>query len=69
MAQYHGKNVGVVLAGCGVYDGAEIHESVITLLALDRTGVQITCIAPNVLQMHVINHTEGQPVEGETAQS
>ena len=26
---------GVVLSGCGVYDGSEIHEAVTTLLALD----------------------------------
>lgn len=50
------KKVGVLLSGCGVFDGAEIHESVITLLALDRAGVDIICIAPNVEQYHVINH-------------
>ena len=50
------KKVGVLLSGCGVFDGAEIHESVITLLALDRAGVQIVCMAPNMEQYHVINH-------------
>jgi enhancing lycopene biosynthesis protein 2 len=50
------KKVGVVLSGCGVYDGSEIHEAVITLLALDRQGVEIICMAPNVDQMHVVNH-------------
>ncbi|MBL7046174.1 MAG: isoprenoid biosynthesis glyoxalase ElbB [Candidatus Marinimicrobia bacterium] len=58
--------VGVVLSGCGVYDGAEIHESVITLLALDRAGVEILCMAPDVDQMHVINHLTGEVSEGET---
>ena len=28
--------VGVLLSGCGFLDGAEIHESVFTLLALDQ---------------------------------
>lgn len=50
------KKVGVVLSGCGVYDGSEIHEAVITLLALDRQGVEIICMAPNIDQMHVVNH-------------
>ena len=50
------KKVGVLLSGCGVFDGAEIHESVITLLALDRAGVEIVCMAPNMEQYHVINH-------------
>lgn len=50
------KKVGVLLSGCGVFDGAEIHESVITLLALDRADVDIICMAPNVEQYHVINH-------------
>ena len=34
------KKIGVVLSGCGVYDGAEIHESVVTLLAIDRNGAE-----------------------------
>lgn len=54
------KNVGVVLSGCGVYDGAEIYESVITLLALDRAGANVICMAPNVDQAHVINHLTGE---------
>jgi len=48
--------VGVLLSGCGVFDGAEIHEAVLTLLALDRAGAEIVCMAPNVDQAHVINH-------------
>jgi enhancing lycopene biosynthesis protein 2 len=60
-----GKKVGVVLSGCGVYDGAEIHESVITLLALDRHGAEAVMCAPDVAQMHVVNHLTGAVVEGE----
>jgi len=48
--------VGVLLSGCGVFDGAEIHEAVLTLLALDKAGAEIVCMAPNMDQVHVINH-------------
>lgn len=58
--------IGVVLSGCGVYDGSEIHEAVITLLALDRVGAEVVIMAPNRDQMHVVNHLTGEPVEGET---
>ncbi|EAT16667.1 isoprenoid biosynthesis glyoxalase ElbB [Desulfuromonas acetoxidans] len=58
--------VGVVLAGCGVYDGSEIHESVITLLALDRADAEIVCMAPNAEQLHVVNHLTGEVAEGES---
>ncbi|AHG19744.1 isoprenoid biosynthesis protein [Chania multitudinisentens RB-25] len=53
------KQVGVVLSGCGVYDGTEIHEAVLTLLALDRAGAQAVCFAPDKTQLHVINHLSG----------
>ncbi|MCR6633187.1 MAG: isoprenoid biosynthesis glyoxalase ElbB [Magnetospirillum sp.] len=49
----------VVLSGCGVYDGAEIHEAVLTLLAIDRVGGTYQCFAPDVAQMHVVNHLTG----------
>ena len=57
--------VAVVLAGCGVYDGAEIHESVLTILALTRAGAQITFLAPETDQLHVIDHLTGQPQAGQ----
>ncbi len=57
------KKVAVVLSGAGVMDGAEIHESVITLLALDRQGAQVQCLAPNILQMHVIDHLSSKPTD------
>ena len=53
------KKVGVVLSGCGVYDGAEIHEAVLTLLALQREGADVLMTAPDKEQMHVINHLTG----------
>ena len=54
------KKIAVILSGCGVYDGAEIHESVITLLRLDQRGAQVECFAPDVAQLHVINHLTGE---------
>lgn len=50
----------VVLAGCGVFDGAEIHEAVMTLYAIDRIGDTYQIFAPNVKQHHVINHLTGE---------
>jgi enhancing lycopene biosynthesis protein 2 len=52
----------VVLSGCGVYDGSEIHEAVMTLYAIDRAGGTYQVFAPNVFQHHVINHVSGEPV-------
>ena len=56
------KNVAVILSGCGVYDGAEIHESVITLLRLDQRGAKVQCFATDIAQLHVINHLTGEPM-------
>jgi enhancing lycopene biosynthesis protein 2 len=53
------KRIGVLLAGCGHQDGAEIHEAVITLLALDRAGVEIKMMAPNKSQSDTLNHRTG----------
>lgn len=57
------KKIGLILSGCGVYDGAEIHESTLTLLAIDKLGHQAVCMAPNVEQMHVINHLNGEVMD------
>ncbi|MBB3102615.1 isoprenoid biosynthesis glyoxalase ElbB [Azomonas macrocytogenes] len=59
------KKVAVILSGCGVYDGSEIYESVITLLRLDQRGAEVQCFAPDISQLHVINHLTGE----ETAES
>ncbi|OYT96067.1 MAG: isoprenoid biosynthesis protein ElbB [Pseudomonas sp. PGPPP3] len=56
------KKVAVILSGCGVYDGAEIHESVLTLLRLDQRGAQVQCFAPDIEQHHVLNHLSGEPM-------
>ena len=60
------KSVAVILSGCGVFDGAEIHESVLVLLALDRANAHVICTAPDVLQHHVVNHLTKQTVPNES---
>ena len=55
--------VGVILSGCGFKDGAEIHESVLTLLALDRAGVETVCFAPDIAQAKVVNHLTGEDAD------
>jgi enhancing lycopene biosynthesis protein 2 len=59
------SRVAVVLSGCGVFDGTEIQEAVLTLLALDRAGAQYQCLAPNKNQLHVVDHVSKKPT-GET---
>jgi enhancing lycopene biosynthesis protein 2 len=56
------RTVGVILSGCGFKDGAEIYESVLTLLALDRMGLNALCMAPDIEQAKVINYVTGQEV-------
>jgi enhancing lycopene biosynthesis protein 2 len=55
--------IGVVLSGCGVNDGSEIHEAVITMLELDKAGVEMVLMAPNIDQLHVINHATGDEMD------
>jgi enhancing lycopene biosynthesis protein 2 len=50
------KKFAVVLSGCGVFDGAEIHEAVLTLLAIAQQGASYEIFAPDIDQYHVINH-------------
>jgi enhancing lycopene biosynthesis protein 2 len=59
------KRVGVVLSGCGFLDGAEIHEATCTLLSLDRRGAKLVALAPDVEQMHVVDHVKSAPAEGQ----
>lgn len=54
------KKIGVVLSGCGVYDGSEIHEAVLTLLAIDRNGAEALCMAPD-MELAEVDHLTGQP--------
>jgi len=52
--------VGVLLCGCGMYDGSEVHEATLTLFFLDRAGAEIVCMAPDIGQAEVVNHISGQ---------
>ena len=54
------KKVAVILSGCGVFDGSEIYESVITLLELDKGGADVTIFAPDISQLKVVNHQKGE---------
>lgn len=60
------KKIAVLLSGCGVYDGSEIYESVLTLHNIERQGARYQCLAPNIEQRHVINHLTGKVAEGES---
>ncbi len=59
------KKFAVVLSGCGVFDGAEIHEATLTLLAIARAGATYQCFAPDIKQYHVINHLTGEEMKEE----
>ncbi|MDO9511325.1 MAG: isoprenoid biosynthesis glyoxalase ElbB [Bacteroidales bacterium] len=54
------KKIAIVLAGCGVFDGAEIHEAVLSMLAIQKQGAEFQLFAPDIAQSHVINHLSGE---------
>jgi enhancing lycopene biosynthesis protein 2 len=58
--------VAVVLSGCGVFDGSEIHEAVACLIALDRRGAHIICTAPSIPQSTVMNHATKEPAKDQS---
>lgn len=57
------KKIGVLLSGSGVYDGSEIHETTLALLAIAQNGGEAVCLAPDVNQHHVVNHITGEEME------
>ena len=59
------KRFAVILSGCGVFDGAEIHEATLTLLAIAKAGCSYECFAPDKEQAQVINHLTGKLMSGE----
>ncbi len=59
------RKIGVILSGSGVYDGTEIQEACMTLLAIAHQGGEAICMAPNINQHHVINHLNGEEMEDE----
>ncbi len=59
------KNFAVILAGCGVFDGAEIHEATLSLYAIMKNGAEYKIFAPDIKQHHVINHITGEEMNEE----
>jgi len=59
------RKFAVILSGCGVYDGSEIHEAVLTLLAIKKMSCDYQVFAPDIYQAEVINHYTGEPVDEE----
>ncbi len=59
------KSIAVILSGCGNQDGAEIHESTLTLLAIHKNGADYSCYAPNIKQHHTLNHITGKEMDEE----
>lgn len=57
------KKIAIVLSGCGVYDGSEIHEAIMSMLTVDQAGAQYELFAPDINQAHVINHLTGKQSE------
>lgn len=57
------KKFAVIMAGCGVYDGAEIHEAVMTLYAIAKNGATYDIFAPDIAQHHVVNHLTGKETD------
>jgi len=57
------KKFAVILSGCGVFDGAEIHEATLSLLAISRLGASYEVFAPDINQHHVINHITGEEMD------
>jgi enhancing lycopene biosynthesis protein 2 len=57
------KKIAVILSGCGVYDGAEIHEATLSLYAIAKNGCSYEIFAPDRNQHHVINHITGEVMD------
>lgn len=57
------KKVAIILSGCGVFDGAEINETVLTALSLDQHGAKVEFFAPDIKQAAVINHQTNEPMD------
>jgi enhancing lycopene biosynthesis protein 2 len=57
------KKIAVILSGCGVFDGSEIHEATLSMYAIARNGAEYEIFAPDVNQHHVINHITGEEMD------
>jgi enhancing lycopene biosynthesis protein 2 len=56
--------VGVLLAGCGLYDGSDPAETFLLLQALDEAGERPLLAAPDRLQGRVVDHLTTGTEEG-----
>lgn len=63
------RRVGILLAGCGIYDGSEAQETVLLILALSRRGLRLVFLAPDADQRDVVDHSTGATEEGVPARS
>ena len=57
------KKIAIILSGCGVFDGAEIHEATLTMYAIAKQGAEYEIFAPDIEQLHVINHITGKEMK------
>jgi len=62
-SSFNNSKIAVVLSGCGVYDGTEVHEAAAALAALSRAGADVQMYAPDQDQAHVVDHTKGAEME------
>lgn len=53
------KKIAIIIGGCGHRDGSEIHETTMTMLAVEEHGATYQMFAPNRNQYHVLNHLDG----------
>lgn len=59
------RKIGILLSGCGFYDGTEVAEAVLAALSLERAGARPAHLAPAEPQLHAVDHLTGSEVEGE----
>lgn len=63
MKNGHQKRAAIVLSGCGVFDGSEIHEAVVAILNFQKRGAKVSFFAPDIEQAHTVNHLTGKPTD------
>lgn len=57
---------GVLLCGCGAYDGTDPHEAILSMLSLQGAGIEVIPLAYGSPQFHVVDHTTALEQEGAT---
>lgn len=56
------KKVALILSGCGHFDGAEIRESILSMVELEEKNIEYDIYAPDINQHHVLNHITGEEI-------